>query len=153
MEQHNDRILFQAQTLLALSCSSFAFLLSSVVAWCGIFMIVVLHQVMIWMMLCIIPATFIFLIHLYFYLRLRFDQGLLIQLIDAQQYGTSVAEFTTQLDQSLAFFKLVKASHNVRSWDDRFAGIMRLFRYFIGSAVLMWLYLIGLIIVVVLCQV
>ncbi|MFC3901315.1 hypothetical protein SAMN05421749_11135 [Acinetobacter marinus] len=149
MEPHNDRILFQAQTLLALSTSSLAFLLSCVLAWCGIFIIAVLHQVLLW----IIPAIFILLIHLYFYLRFCFDQGLLAQLIDAQQQGTSIAEFTTQLDQSLIFFKLVKASHNVRNWDDRFTGIMRLFRYFIGSAVLMWLYLIGLIIGVVLCQV
>lgn len=149
MEQHNDRILFQAQTLLALSTSSLAFLLGSVVAWCGIFMIALWHQVLLW----IIPAIFILLIHLYFYLRLCFDQGLLAQLIDAQQHGKSVAEFTTQLDQSLAFFKLIKTQQTVRSWDDRFIGIMRLFRYFIGSAVLMWLYLIGLIIGVVLCQV
>ena len=70
-------------------------------------------------------VTGLLAIHHYLFIRIEFDRGLLLHMVEQPE---DVESLTQQLDQSLLNLKLIPSNKTDRDWSERFKGCLRLLK-------------------------
>lgn len=70
-------------------------------------------------------VTGLLAIHHYLFIRIEFDRGLLLHMVEQPE---DVESLTQQLDLSLLNLKLIPSNKTDRDWSERFKGCLRLLK-------------------------